>query len=270
MNTNKEPSVISTGFKELDNTINGGFNKGEVIILGARPAMGKTSLALNIVQNVCLNMNKGVAVFSLELTKERLIQRMMSLSSEIDNDKFKEGDLNAQDWAKLSNTMKQYINSDVYIDDTVGQSIEEISEKCRELKPKEKNLSLIIIDYLQLINGDENTSRAIQLKEIANKIKELALELEVPILCLSQLSRNIENRDDKRPTLSDIRETLSIVGIADIVLFLYRDEYYYPLKEDNSEEIAEIIVAKNTKSQKVSTVKLLFNKKIGKFTDIQE
>ena len=263
MNTNKETPVISTGFKELDNTINGGFNKGEVIILGARPAMGKTALALNIVQNVCLNMNKGVAVFSLELTKERLIQRMMTLNSEIDNDKFREGDLDSQDWEKLSNTMKQYVNSDIYIDDTVGQSIEEISEKCRELKLKEKNLSLIVIDTLQLLSIKEKDSRAVQ-------IKELALELEVPILCLSQLSRNIEKRDDKRPILSDIRESTVFIDIADIVLFLYRDEYYYPLKEDNSEEIAEIIVAKNTKSQKLSTVKLHFNKKIGKFTDIRE
>ena len=261
---------IPTDFYDLD-TMTNGLQKSDLIILAARPAMGKTAFALNIAQNVALRANRPVAIFSLEMSKDQLVQRLLCSEAEVDTQRLKTGNMQAKDWEKLAVAMNSFSEAPIYIDDTAGCTITDLRAKCRRLAMAEKNLGLIVIDYLQLIEGTGREDRMQQISSISRGLKILAKELNVPIIALSQLSRAVESRTDKRPMLSDLRESGSIEQDADIVMFIYRDEYY---KNANDEEEqaekaankgeAEIIIAKH-RNGPVGTVKLLFQGSITKF-----
>ena len=259
-----------TAFYDLD-TITNGLQKSDLIILAARPAMGKTSFALNIAENVALKANVPVAIFSLEMSKEQLVQRLLCAEAEVDTQRLKTGNMQAKDWEKLAVAMDSFSQAPIYIDDTAGVTITDLRAKCRRLAMAEKNLGLIVIDYLQLIEGTGREDRMQQISSISRGLKILAKELNVPIIALSQLSRAVESRTDKRPMLSDLRESGSIEQDADIVMFIYRDEYYKNAndEEEMSEKAAnkgeaEIILAKH-RNGPVGTVKLLFQSNITKF-----
>lgn len=259
-----------TAFYDLDAMTNG-LQKSDLVILAARPAMGKTSFALNIAQNVALKANIPVAIFSLEMSKEQLVQRLLCAEAEVDTQRLKTGNMQAKDWEKLAVAMDSFSQAPIYIDDTAGVTITDLRAKCRRLAMAEKNLGLIVIDYLQLIEGTGREDRMQQISSISRGLKILAKELNVPIIALSQLSRAVEGRTDKRPMLSDLRESGSIEQDADIVMFIYRDEYYKNANEDEemSEKAAnkgeaEIIIAKH-RNGPVGTVKLLFQSNITKF-----
>ena len=262
---------VASGFYDLDNIYTNGLQKSDLIIIAARPAMGKTSFALNIAQNVALRANVPVAVFSLEMSKDQLTQRLLGAEAEVDAGRIKTGDLNSKDWEKLAMAMDKFSQSKIYIDDTAGCTITDLRAKCRRLAMKEKDLGLIVIDYLQLIEGTGREDRMQQISGISRGLKILAKELNVPIIALSQLSRAVESRTDKRPMLSDLRESGSIEQDADIVMFIYRDDYYKTAadEEEMAEKAAnkgeaEIIVAKN-RNGPVGSVKLLFQNNITKF-----
>ena len=210
-----------------------GLQRSDLIILAARPAMGKTAFALNIAQNVALRANTPVAIFSLEMSKKQLVQRLLCSEAEVDTQRLKTGNMQAKDWEKLAVAMSSFSEAPIYIDDTAGCTITDIRAKCRRLAMAEKNLGLIVIDYLQLIEGTGREDRMQQISSISRGLKILAKELNVPIISLSQLSRAVESRTDKRPMLSDLRESGSIEQDADIVMFIYRYEYY---KNANDEE----------------------------------
>ena len=260
-----------TAFYDLDAMTNG-LQKSDLIILAARPAMGKTSFALNIAQNVALKANVPVAIFSLEMSKEQLVQRLLCSEAEVDTQRLKTGNMQTKDWEKLAIAMDAFSQAPIYIDDTAGCTITDLRAKCRRLAMAEKNLGLIVIDYLQLIEGTGREDRMQQISSISRGLKILAKELNVPIISLSQLSRAVEGRTDKRPMLSDLRESGSIEQDADIVMFIYRDEYYKNAEsgdEDEAEKAAnkgeaEIIIAKH-RNGPVGTVKLLFQGNITKF-----
>ena len=261
---------VPTGFYDLD-TLTNGLQKSDLIILAARPAMGKTAFALNIVQNVALRANTPVAVFSLEMSKKQLVQRLLASEAEVEAQRLKTGSLNAKDWDKLAQASNNISEAPIYIDDTAGCTITDLRAKCRRLAMSEKNLGLIVIDYLQLIEGTGREDRMQQISSISRGLKILAKELDVPIIALSQLSRAVESRNDKRPMLSDLRESGSIEQDADIVMFIYREDYYKNANED--EEAAEkaankgtatIIVAKH-RNGPVDDVHLLFQSGITKF-----
>ena len=259
-----------TAFYDLDNITNG-LQKSDLIILAARPAMGKTSFALNIAQNVALKANVPVAIFSLEMSKEQLVQRLLCSEAEVDTQRLKTGNMQAKDWEKLAVAMDAFSQAPIYIDDTAGCTITDLRAKCRRLAMAEKNLGLIVIDYLQLIEGTGREDRLQQISSISRGLKILAKELNVPIISLSQLSRAVEGRQDKRPQLSDLRDSGSIEQDADIVMFIYRDEYYKNQNDDEemaekaaNKGEAEIIIAKH-RNGPVGTVKLLFQSNITKF-----
>ena len=260
-----------TGFYEIDAILNG-LQKSDLIILAARPAMGKTALGLNIAQNVALKAKIPVAIFSLEMSKEQLTQRMLCSEAEIDSQRVKTGNLQSKDWEKLANAMNALAQAPIYIDDTSGSTITDIRAKCRRLKMQEKNLGLIMIDYLQLMESAGREDRMQQISAISRGLKILAKELDIPVIALSQLSRAVESRTDKRPMLSDLRESGSIEQDADIVMFIYRDEYYRKSDEDDDETISkaaskgesEIIIAKH-RNGSIGNVKLLFQGNITKF-----
>ena len=260
---------LSTGFKSLDEALKGGFSNTDFIILGARPAMGKTSLALNIAQHIVLKEHKAIALFYLEMSKKQLMQRMFCTDAELDNERLRTGNMQACDWEKLVETMTRFAEAPLHIDDTSGCTIEDIISKCRSLATKENRLSLIIIDYLQLIEGGEDPyQRFKDVEKFLMMLKSLTYELNTPILCLSQLSRRPEKREDKRPNLTDWAEQIAFDKYADIVLFIYRDDYYTPIK-DNTVSEAEIIIAKNRDNYDISTAKLNFKRNITKFEDIE-
>ena len=261
---------IPTGFYDLD-TLTNGLQKSDLIILAARPAMGKTAFALNIVQNVALRANTPVAVFSLEMSKKQLVQRLLASEAEVDTHRLKTGTLNSKDWNALAKASNSISEAPIYIDDTAGCTITDLRAKCRRLAMSEKNLGLIVIDYLQLIEGTGREDRMQQISSISRGLKILAKELNVPIIALSQLSRAVESRNDKRPMLSDLRESGSIEQDADIVMFIFREDYYKNANED--EEVAEkasnkgkatIIIAKH-RNGPVGDVDLLFQGSITKF-----
>ena len=259
-----------TAFYDLDAMTNG-LQKSDLIILAARPAMGKTSFALNIAQNVALKANVPVAIFSLEMSKEQLVQRLLCSEAEVDTQRLKTGNMQAKDWEKLAVAMDAFSQAPIYIDDTAGCTITDLRAKCRRLAMAEKNLGLIVIDYLQLIEGSGREDRLQQISGISRGLKILAKELNVPIISLSQLSRAVEGRQDKRPQLSDLRDSGSIEQDADIVMFIYSDEYYKNANEDEemaekaaNKGEAEIIIAKH-RNGPVGTVKLLFQSNITKF-----
>ena len=260
---------IATDFYDLDAYTNG-LQKSDLIIIAARPAMGKTSFALNIAQNVALREKVPVAIFSLEMSKNQLAQRLMCSEAEVDTQRLKTGNMQSKDWDKLAKAMSDLYEAKIYIDDTAGCTITDIRAKCRRLAMAEKDLGLIVIDYLQLIEGTGREDRMQQISSISRGLKILAKELDIPIIALSQLSRAVEGRTDKRPMLSDLRESGSIEQDADIVMFIYRDEYYKNANEGDEEEKAsnkgeaEIIIAKH-RNGPIGTVKLLFQGSITKF-----
>ncbi|GEC93074.1 replicative DNA helicase [Brevibacillus brevis] len=253
---------VPSGYRELDE-LTGGFQKSDLIILAARPSVGKTAFALNVGQNVA-HAGETVAVFSLEMSASQLVQRMLCAEGLIDAQKLKVGGLEEEDWEKLTKAIGLLGNAPIYIDDTPGVTVHDIRTKCRKLQ-KEKGLGLILIDYLQLIHSKTKANRQEQVSEISKALKNLARELKVPVIALSQLSRGVEQRQDKRPMLSDIRESGSIEQDADIVAFLYRDDYYN--KESEQKNIVEVNIAKH-RNGPTGTVELAFLKEFNKFVDL--
>ena len=264
-NMDEEVTGIATGFRDLD-YITSGFQKNDLIIVAARPSVGKTAFALNIAQNVAVNSDENVAIFSLEMGADQLVMRMLCAEGNIDAQRLRTGKLQEEDWRKLTMAMGSLSNAGIYIDDTPGIKVNEIRSKCRRLK-QESGLGMVLIDYLQLIQGNANSreSRQQEVSEISRQLKALARELEVPVIALSQLSRGVEQRQDKRPIMSDIRESGSIEQDADIVGLLYRDDYYD--QESEKENIIEIIIAKQ-RNGPVGTVELAFVKEYNKFVDL--
>ena len=256
---------IPTGFAELDR-MTAGFQRNDLIIVAARPSVGKTAFALNIAQNVATKTDENVAIFSLEMGADQLVMRMLCAEGNIDAQRLRTGSLTSEDWGKLTMAMGSLSDSGIYIDDTPGIRVGDIRAKCRRLK-QESGLGMILIDYLQLIQGNGRTdNRQQEVSEISRSLKELARELKVPVIALSQLSRGVEQRQDKRPMMSDIRESGSIEQDADIVAFLYRDDYYD--KESENKNIIEIIIAKQ-RNGPVGTCSLAFVKEYNKFVNLE-
>lgn len=254
---------LTTGFRDLNKKING-LQRSDLLLIAARPAMGKTAFALNLVQNAALKGDASVAVFSLEMSKEQLVQRMIASQSTVELKKIKTGTLADNDWPRITDGMAILSGAKILIDDTPGIKISELRSKCRKLKI-EKGLDLVLIDYLQLMEGEgQNESRQQEIAKISRSLKILAKELDCPVVALSQLSRAPEQRADHRPMLSDLRESGSIEQDADIVMFLYRDEYYNP--DTEKKNIGEVIVAKNRHGE-TGTVELVWFGGIQKFAD---
>ena len=250
---------LPTGFRDLDK-LTSGLQPSDLILIAARPSMGKTAFTLNISQNVGVRQHKTVAFFSLEMSKEQLVQRLLCQISHIDSQKLRTGQLNTdKDWAQLTDACDKLYQAPIYIDDTPGISVSEMRSKARRLK-SEHGLDLIIVDYLQLMQGRNSESRQQEISEISRSLKALARELKVPLIALSQLSRSVESRQDKRPMLSDLRESGALEQDADIVAFLYREDYYD--KETENQHITEVIVAKH-RNGPTDTVKLYFR---GEYT----
>ena len=258
---------VPTGFTELDNKT-AGLHNSELILIAARPAMGKTAFALNIATYAATRANVPVAIFSLEMSKEQLGNRILGSEALVDGNKIRTGKLEDDEWAKLAETSGELSNAEIYVDDTPGISVMEIRAKCRKLK-LEKNIGLVVIDYLQLIQGSgkRSASREQEISEISRSLKILAKEINVPVIALSQLSRAVEGRPDHRPMLSDLRESGAIEQDADIVMFIYRDDYY----DENSEKknIAEIIIAKQ-RTGSTGTVELAWLPSYTKFANLEK
>lgn len=263
--SNADVTGIPTGYRDLDK-MTSGFQRNDLIIIAARPSVGKTAFALNIAQNVAVNTDENVAIFSLEMGADQLVQRILCAEGNIDATRLRSGKLESEDWTKLTMAMGSLSNAGIYIDDTPGIRVSEIRSKCRRLK-QEHGLGMILIDYLQLIQGSgkPGENRQQEVSEISRSLKGLARELNVPLIALSQLSRGVEQRQDKRPMMSDLRESGSIEQDADIVGFLYRDDYYD--KESEKQNIIEIILAKQ-RNGPVGTVELAFVKEYNKFVDL--
>ena len=266
---------LPSGFSELDKMTTG-FHDDELIILAARPGVGKTAFALNVAQFVGLKTDKTVAMFSLEMGAEQLVQRMLASEGLIDSQHLRTGQLTDEEWRKLVVAAGSLDNTSIYIDDTPGIKMSDIRAKARRLAKEKGNLGLIVIDYLQLIEGPRSESRQQEVSAISRQLKKLAKELHIPVIALSQLSRSVEQRQDKRPVLSDIRESGSIEQDADIVAFLYRDDYYrderdeddegeVEAEEDNGE--VEVIIEKNRSGTR-GTVKLMFSKPYNRFSNL--
>lgn len=255
---------VSSGFYDLD-SMTAGFQKSDLIILAARPSMGKTSFALNIAAEVAVRKNTPVAVFSLEMSKEQLVQRLLCAEAEIDAQRIRTGHMQMDDWTKLSTAMARLAPAAMYIDDTPAISVMEVRSKARKLKYERPNLGMILIDYLQLMEGDSRSrgDRVQEISTISRGLKALAREINVPVIALSQLSRAVEQRQNKKPMLSDLRESGSIEQDADLVLFIYRDEYYHPELIEKKGE-AEIIVAKQ-RNGPVGSINLHFQPNITRF-----
>ena len=234
---------VPTGFSDLDYRT-AGLHGSELILVAARPAMGKSAFALNIATNAAVRGNTPVAIFSLEMSKEQLVNRILCSEAMVDSNKVRTGKLEEEDWGKLAEAIGPLSETGIYIDDTPGISVMEIRAKCRKLK-LEKNIGLVVIDYLQLVQGSNkrNASREQEISEISRSLKILAKELNVPVIALSQLSRAVEQRPDHRPMLSDLRESGAIEQDADIVMFLYRDDYYN--EDSEKKNVAEVIIAKH-------------------------
>lgn len=266
-----EITGLSTGYKMLDQ-MTAGLHEDELIILAARPGVGKTAFALNVAQNIGTKTNENVAIFSLEMGAEQLVNRMLCAEGTINASNLRTGQLTEEEFEKLFVAMGSLSKANIYIDDTPGIRTAEIRAKCRRLKQEKGNIGLIVIDYLQLIEGSGKESRQQEVSEISRQLKKLAKELSVPVIALSQLSRSVEQRQDKRPILSDLRESGSIEQDADIVAFLYREDYYRNEDEDGEEEVqdenvVEVILEKNRSGAR-GTAKLLFIKEFNKFSSM--
>ena len=256
-----EVTGLATGWYDIDK-LTTGLHPNELIIIAARPAMGKTVFALNLATHAAMTQDKSVALFNLEMSAEQLAMRILSSLGQVDGFKLRTGNLMNTDWKRINEAVSQLSNTNLVMDDTPGITIGEIRAKCRRLASSEKGLSLVVIDYLQLISGGKNygANRQQEVSDISRSLKTLAMELQVPVIALSQLSRSVEAREDKRPIMSDLRESGSIEQDADIVAFLYRDDYYKKeaRNEDNT-SIVELIVGKH-RNGPTATVELLFKK----------
>lgn len=256
---------VPTGFYDFDK-LTSGLHPNELIIIAARPAMGKTAFALNIAVNAALATNKAVAIFNLEMGAEQLMFRMLSAASSVEGNKLKTGKLSHDDWKKINEATSELGDAPIFIEDTPGITIGEIRAKCRRLASA-GNLGLIVIDYLQLISGGPSygNNRQQEVSDISRSLKTMAMELGVPVIALAQLSRNVEGRENKRPIMSDLRESGSIEQDADIVSFLYRDDYYTK-QVDNPDgvSISELIIGKH-RNGATGTIELLFEKNISNF-----
>ncbi|MCI6831940.1 MAG: replicative DNA helicase, partial [Clostridiales bacterium] len=231
---------LPTGYPELDRQLTG-LNKSDLILIAARPGMGKTAFALNLALNAAKKSEKDVVLFQLEMSKDQLASRLLSQEALIDSQKLKTGELDPDDWVKIARASNRLAKTHIYVDDNPAVTVAEIKAKCRRLGD---NLGLIVIDYLQLMQSGKRTeNRVNEIADISRSMKIMAKELDVPVICLSQLSRAVEKREDKHPLLSDLRESGAIEQDADIVLFIYRDDYYNDESEDKN--VAEIIIAKN-------------------------
>ncbi len=257
---------ISTGFSDIDAKTSG-MQKSDFILVAARPSMGKTAFALNIAQHVAVKEKKTVAIFSLEMSKDQLIHRMLSAETHIDSQKLRTGDLGENDWDRLANGMAILSEAPIFIDDTPGVGVMEMRSKCRRLK-MEHGLDLILIDYLQLMSGDRRSdSRQQEISDISRSLKALAREMDCPVVALSQLSRAPEARADHRPILSDLRESGAIEQDADVVMFLYRDEYYHLDTEEKN--IGEVNIAKQ-RNGPTGVVKLVWLGQFTKFANLEK
>ena len=258
---------IPTGFADLDYKT-AGLHKSDLILIAARPAMGKSAFALNIATNAAINAKVPVIIFNLEMSKSQLVNRMLCSEAMVDSNKIRTGKMDEEDWVKLATALGPLSEAPIYIDDTPGITVSEIRAKCRKLK-LEKDIGLVVIDYLQLIQGSgkKNASREQEISEISRSLKILATELDIPVVALSQLSRAAEQRADHRPMLSDLRESGAIEQDADIVMFLYRDDYYNP--DTEKKNIAEIILAKH-RAGSTGTIELLWLGNYTKFANIEK
>ena len=263
-----EITGIATGFYDIDK-LTSGLHPNELIIIAARPAMGKTVIALNIAINVASNNEKAVALFNMEMGAEQLAMRMLSSVGQISQNKLKTGKLEHQDWKRVNEAISRLAETNLFLDDTPGMTIGEIRAKCRRLASSEKGLALVVIDYLQLISGGSKygNNRQQEISDISRGLKTMAMELEVPVIALAQLSRSVEARDDKRPILSDLRESGSIEQDADIVAFLYRDDYYN--KESAIDQFtskSEFLVRKH-RSGPTAEIPLIFKRDTATFVN---
>ena len=267
-----EITGLATGWYDFDR-ITTGLHENELIILAARPAVGKTAFALNIASHVAMSQDKTVALFNLEMSAEQLAMRILSSLGQVDGFKLRTGNLLNQDWKRLNEAAAQLSSSNLVIEDSAGITIGELRAKCRRLASSEKGLALIVIDYLQLLSGGKNygANRQQEVSDISRSLKTLALELGVPIIALSQLSRGVDQREDKRPVLSDLRDSGSIEQDADIVTFLYRDDYYRGVDKTDSDDnnsIIEVNIAKH-RSGPTAKIELLFKKNTSTFLNLR-
>ena len=255
----------STGFTDFDQ-ITTGLHEDNLIIIAARPAMGKTAFALNVAQNVAKNSDKAVAIFSLEMGAESLVERMLSAEGLIPSYHVRTGNLTESEWRRMISAQERLARGKIFIDDTAGVKISEIRSKAKRLAQENDGLGLIVIDYLQLIEGRGRENRQQEVSEISRQLKILAKELKVPVIALSQLSRGVDQRNDKRPILSDLRESGSIEQDADIVAFLYREAYYKRDEQEEPDNVTELILEKNRHGS-LGTVQLFFLKEYAKFSN---
>ncbi len=264
--TKGEITGLPSGFYDLDK-LTSGFHENEFIILAARPAMGKTAFALNIATHIAMNTDKAVALFNLEMGAEQLALRMLSSQGQIEGYKLRTGNLLNNDWKRVNEAISRLQDTKIYIDDTPGVTIGEIRSKCRRLASSEEGLGVVIIDYLQLISGGGKygTNRQQEVSDISRSLKTMAMELKIPVIALAQLSRAVEGREDKRPIMSDLRESGSIEQDADIVAFLYRDDYYNKeARTDSNTSISELIIGKH-RNGPTATIELLFKRDTSTF-----
>lgn len=262
MSEGRPTTGVETGFRDLDNIIRG-FQPANLIVLAARPSMGKTALALNIARNVAVDQGKGVAIFSLEMAKMEVVMRMMCSEARVDSHRLHHGMLQVNEWSKLTAACTPLFTAPIFIDDSASLGLMEIRAKARRLRAREKNLGLIVVDYLQLMMGDTSTeNRQQEISRISRGLKILARELEVPVVALSQLSRQVEQRAGNRPVLSDLRESGAIEQDADVVLFIYRDELYN--RDSADKGTAEIIVGKQ-RNGPIGDCKLAFIQNYTRF-----
>ncbi|MHC1684981.1 MAG: replicative DNA helicase [Clostridiaceae bacterium] len=257
---NDSVTGIPSGFPELDDKTSG-FQRSDMILIAARPSMGKTTFALNLAQHAALRENKSVVIFSLEMSKEQLVQKLLCAEANIDMVSFRTGNLEDRDWENIAKASGPLGAAKIFIDDTPGVTVMEMRSKCRRIK-LEHGIDMVLIDYLQLMSGSGNEGRQQEVSEISRSIKALAKEMSCPVIALSQLSRAPEQRADHRPMLSDLRESGSIEQDADVAMFLYRDEYYN--KESEDKGVAEVIIAKQ-RNGPTGTVKLAWLGQFSKF-----
>ncbi|MBQ7140844.1 MAG: replicative DNA helicase [Bacilli bacterium] len=262
---------LETGFTDFDN-LTSGLHGSEFIVLAARPAMGKTAFALNLATNIAINSGKTVALFNLEMSAEQLAMRMISSIGQIEGNKIRTGNFDAKDWEGVNEAVRALADAKMYIDDTPGITASEIRAKCRRLASSDEGLGIVIIDYLQLLTGSARYAgnRQQEVSEISRLLKTMALELNVPVIALAQLSRAVELRDDKRPIMSDLRESGSIEQDADIVGFLYRDDYYNKKAAIHPDiSLSELIIAKH-RNGATDTIELLFKRNVSTFTNYKK
>lgn len=265
-----EITGLATGFYEFDK-LTAGLQPSQFIIIAARPAIGKTAFVLNLATYAAMHSDKAVALFNLEMSAEQLANRILQSLGQIQGSKMRTGKLEHNDWKRLNEAISQLSDANLYLDDTPGITIGEIRSKCRRLKNSDKGLSLVVIDYLQLVTGPAKTlgNRQQEVSEISRSLKTMAIELGVPVIAAAQLSRAVEAREDKRPIMSDLRESGSIEQDADIVSFLYREDYYNKeARRDDNSSITEFIIGKN-RSGPTSTVELLFKKDTSTFVNFR-